>query len=407
MRDELGMSIYDRLGVSTIINGAGATTRLSGSLMPKAVVEAMTEASRHLVDIECLQAKASEIISRVTGAEAGFVTSGAAAGLVLATAACITGLDIAKMERLPDTSGMKNEVVIPRHQRNAYDHQIRLAGAKLVEAGLDECGVGVGARSVEGWEIESAIGEKTAAIAYLAKPRSTPSLDEITKIAEAHGIPVIVDAAGELPPVTNLKNFVARGASLVVFSGGKAIRGPQSTGILCGRNELIMAALLQQLDMSCRSETWNPPSNLIDKSKLKGMPRHGIGRGYKVSKEEIVGLITALELYCHSDQAEEMKRLETMAKYIVEALGNVDGIIATFLPKTDTRPMPLAELKFLGHNEPNFITRLENYLRSQSPPIYLDDKRFDEMILQVNPFNLQDNELDIIVRRIKEALTHS
>jgi len=128
--------IYESLGLRRIVNGSGAKTRLSGSVMPDEVVQAMVQASKELVDIESLQGRASEIIAEVTGAEAGFVTTGAAAGLTLSTASSITGLDIVKMEKLPDTSGMKNEVVIARQHRNAYDHQIRLAGAKLVEADM-------------------------------------------------------------------------------------------------------------------------------------------------------------------------------------------------------------------------------------------------------------------------------
>ena len=142
------MNIYERLGVKTIISAAGPKTRLSGSLMPPEVANSMVEASQSLVDIEYLQAKASEIISRCTGAEAGIVTAGASAGLTLATASCVTGLDIVKMERLPETSGMKNEVVIARHHRNPYDHAIRAVGVKLVEVGLHERGLGVGSRTV-------------------------------------------------------------------------------------------------------------------------------------------------------------------------------------------------------------------------------------------------------------------
>src|SRR5437899_3251389 len=181
-----------------------------------------------------------------------------------------------------------------RNHRNAYDHMIRLDGVRIVEAGLDEVGLGAGVRGVEGWEIEAAITERTAAIAYVQKPGGRPALEEVTRIARSHDVPVLVDAAAELPPVANLRRLIERGASLVAFSGGKAIRGPQASGILCGRRDLVMSAALQMIDMDSRFDTWDPPREFIDKSKLKGIPRHGIGRGFKVGKEEVVGLITAL-----------------------------------------------------------------------------------------------------------------
>jgi D-glucosaminate-6-phosphate ammonia-lyase len=402
------MNIYERLGVETIISGAGPKTRLSGSIMPKEVVDAMMEASRELVDIEYLQAKASEVIREATGAEAGIVTTGAASGLVLSTASCLTGLDIAKMERLPDTSGMKNEVVIGRHQRNAYDHAIRLAGVRLVEAGLHEVGVGVGSRTVEPWEIEAAITEKTAAIAYFARPRSTPPLEEVAKVAKDHDIPLIVDAAAELPPVSNLKKFIAQGASAVNFSGGKAIRGPQASGILCGKKDIIMGAVLQQLDMDCRFELWDPPANLIDKSRLKGIPRHGIGRGFKAGKEEIVGLITALRLFANKDEEGEQREYAARVQHIVEGLAGASGLEARVLPATPgSRPLPMAEIRFLREGGFPYMIKIDRYLRSKRPPIYLDDSRIDEMMLMVNPFNLRDEDLDVIVGRVKESLAHA
>ncbi len=396
-------SIYDKLGVRRIVNASGSKTRLSGSIMPEEVVRTMMEASRDLVDIEYLQAKASEIISEVTGAEAGIVTTGAASALLLSTASCVTGLDIVKMEKLPDTTGMKNEVVIARHHRNGYDHQIRLAGVKLVEAGLNETGIGVGQRSVEGWEIEAAITERTAAIAYFAKPSNTPPLEEVVKIGEAHGVPVIVDAAAELPPVSNLRKFIAQGVSSVAFSGGKAIRGPQASGILAGERDLIMGAVLQQLDMDTTFELWNPPANLIDKSRLKGIPRHGIGRGYKAGKEEIVGLITALQLYANQDHQHEMEEYETKCKLIVEALQSVASVRATYLPETDLRAIPLVEIQFLNAKEARDLIKIDTKLKERNPPIYLEGSRIDEKILQVNPFNLKGEDLDLIVSRIKEV----
>jgi D-glucosaminate-6-phosphate ammonia-lyase len=395
-------SIYEELGVRKIVNASGAKTRLSGSIMPEEVVQAMVRASREMVDIEHLQAKASEIIAEVTGAEAGIVTTGAAAGLVLSTASCVTGLDIVKMEKLPDTTGMKNEVVIARNHRNAYDHQIRLAGVKLIEAGFDDRGLGAGQRSVEAWEIEAAITDQTAAIAFVAKPGNTSLLEEVIKVGNAHGLPVILDAAAELPPVSNLRKFVQLGASSVAFSGGKAIRGPQTSGILAGKRELIMGAVLQQVDMDTNFELWNPPANLIDKSRLKGIPRNGIGRGFKAGKEEIVGLITALKLYASQDHKKEMESYETICKSIAGGLQSVSNVRATYLPVTELRSTPMVEIQFLKAAGLREMIVIDTKMKEKSPPIYLEASKIDEKILQINPFNLVTDDTKLIVDRIKE-----
>lgn len=398
------MNVYEKLGVRTIISAAGPKTRLSGSIMPDEVVAAVVDASEHLVDLEYLQAAASGVIGRYTGAEAGIVTTGAAAGLMLATASCVTGLDIVKMERLPDTTGMKNEVVIARHHRNPYDHVIRAVGVKLVEAGLHERGLGVGTRTVETWEYEAAITERTAAIAYAARPGNTPALSEVVEIAKSHGIPVIVDAAAELPPASNLRRFIKEGAAAVVFSGGKAIRGPQASGILCGSREIIMGAVLQQLDMDCRFELWNPPPALIDKSLLRGIPRHGIGRGYKAGKEEIVGLMTALELYASRDEAAELARLEDKARAVVDGLRDSQGVEAS-LVNSSSGGIPLARIKFTRAESEEDMLTIDRFMKSKDPPVYLEDSLIEEMVFQVNPFNLTDADVRTIVTRVREAVS--
>src|SRR5215831_18234017 len=235
------MSIYDTIGVRTIINAKGSSTRVSGALLAPEVTAAMQEAAQYCVDMTEIQAAASKIIAEATGAEAGYVTSGAASGLLLGAAACVTGLDPGKMNRLPDTTGMKDEIVMVRSQRNFYDHAVRGAGARIVEVGLPDRFAGAGVRDAEGWEIDQAIGERTAAVFYVASASARPPLAEVVKIAHARGVPVLVDAAGQLPPTDNLRRFVALGADLVAFSGGKAIGGPQASGFLAGRRDLIAA----------------------------------------------------------------------------------------------------------------------------------------------------------------------
>ena len=228
-------NVYQRLGLRTIVNASGPSTRLSGGIMRPEVAAAMAEASQWCVDLAELQGRASEILAEATGAEAGYVTAGASAALMLASAACLAGLDPAKMNRLPDTTGMANEVIVARSQRNMYDRAVAQAGAKLVEVGIPDRFSGAGVRDAQAWEYEAAITDRTAAILWVAQPHSEPGLPEIVAVARRHGLPVIVDAAGQLPPAENLRRFVAEGADLVAFSGGKAIGGPQASGILAGR----------------------------------------------------------------------------------------------------------------------------------------------------------------------------
>ena len=227
--------VYQRFGVRTIINASGPATRLSGSIMAPEVAEAMAEAGRSCVDIAELQAAASNVIARHTGAEAGYVTSGAAAGLLLGTAACVTGLDPTRMNRLPDTTGMKRRVVMARSHRNFYDHAVRSVGIELVEIGIADRYSGAGVRDAEPWEYAAAIDDDTAAVVYVAYAHTQPELSAVVEVAHAASVPVIVDAAGQLPPASNLQRFLSEGADLVAFSGGKAIAGPQSSGILAGR----------------------------------------------------------------------------------------------------------------------------------------------------------------------------
>jgi len=227
-------NVYERLGIRTIVNASGPSTRLSGGIMRPEVAAAMAEASQWCVDLAEVQGRASEILAEATGAEAGYVTAGASAALMLASAACLAGFDPAKMNRLPDTTGMANEVVVARSQRNMYDRAVAQAGARLVEVGIPDRFSGAGVRDAQSWEYEAAINDKTAAILWVAQDHSEPSLPEIVTLARRHKLPVIVDAAGQLPPAENLKRFVAEGADLVAFSGGKAIGGPQASGFLAG-----------------------------------------------------------------------------------------------------------------------------------------------------------------------------
>src|SRR5262245_25128513 len=228
--------------------------------MPEAVLEAFCAAARESVPLDELQGVASRVIAGATGAEAGLVTSGAAAALTLGAAAVLTRYDLGRMEQLPHCTGFPHEFVVAREQRNGYDHCVRAAGATLVEVGFHEVVAGAGVRRAEAWEYEAAFGPGTAGVVYFYGAGARPPLAEVVARAHARGLPVLVDAAGQLPPRANLKALAATGADLVVFSGGKALRGPQATGILCGRRDLIASAVLQMLDMDDHHELWEPSS---------------------------------------------------------------------------------------------------------------------------------------------------
>ena len=289
--------VYRALGVRPVVTASGSTTLYGGSKLRPEVLEVMRQASQVMVNLDELNAKAGEYIAQVTGAEAGLVTSGAAGGLILQAAAVIAGSDPARMARLPDTEGMKNEIIIHRSHRFPYDQCYVAAGARLVE-------IGDGRRCAP-WQLEAAFTDRTAAVAYLFSPfvsRRALPLEQVVEMAHARGVPVIVDAASMLPPRANLRKYIAQGADLVVFSGGKGIRGPQGTGILCGRADLVEAAF------------------------ANASPHQFIGRGMKVAKEEIVGLLTALRLFLEEDEEAENRRYRQMAQRVVDALVEIPSL---------------------------------------------------------------------------------
>lgn len=396
------MNIYETRGIRTLINAKGTATRLSGGIMRPEVTAAMAEAARFCVDMAELQAHASTVIARETGAEAGYVASGAAACLLLATAACVAGLEPSRMARLPDTRSMKNEVIVVRSQRNFYDHAIRAAGVTMVEVGLPDRYAGAGVRDAEAWEIADAITERTAAVFYVADRFARPSLVEVVKVAHAGGVPVIVDAAAHLPPQSNLRHFIAEEADLVAFSGGKAIGGPQATGFLCGKRDLIMSAALQHLDLDIFWEQWAPPPSLIDKGRLKGLPQHGIGRPCKVGKEGIVGLLTALELFVAEGDAARHRRWLGHAAAMAEGLHGLPAIKATLTGSDSVEEIPVVELA-LGKESKLAALDLIIALQNGAPSIHVDPTHCDRGMVVLNPMCLQDGEAERVVRAIRLA----
>ena len=373
-------AIYTKLGVKPVIHASGSTTRYGGSMLRPEALEAMRDASRALVNLDELNEAAGAAIARMLGADAAFVTAGASSGLILQAAACIAGDDPAKITRLPDTQGMKNEIVIQRAHRFAYDQAYRVAGGTLVEIGL--------ARSTKPYELEQAIGDRTAAVAHLISPFTSPPgtlpLDQVIAIAHRRGVPVIVDAASMLPPRENLTKFLRMGADLVSFSGGKGIRGPQSTGILAGRRDLIRAVA------------------------ANASPNQALARAAKTSKEEIAGLVTALELFLAEDEAAEMKRYHDVCAGIADALADIPGLRVVVEQDRVNRVLPHAVIYFT----PDWIgpsgNAVQVALAKGDPHIYVQQGAhqggyFDE--IAIDPFNLQPGDDAILVKRLREELT--
>ena len=372
--------IYRRLGVRPVIHGSGTTTRYGGSRMRPEALAAMREASTTLVNLDELNEAAGTAIARLLGAEAAFVSAGASAGLLLQAAACIAGTDPAKITRLPDTRGMRNEIVIQRAHRFAYDQAYRVAGAVLVEIGL--------ARRTQPFELEEAITERTAAVAYLVSPFTSPpgvlTLEQVVAIAHKRNVPVIVDAASMLPPRENLTKFLRQGADLVSYSGGKGIRGPQSTGILAGRRDLIRAVA------------------------LNASPNQALGRAAKTSKEEICGLVVALECFLAEDEKAEMKRYHEISTRIVEALGDIPGLRVVVEQDGVNRVLPQAVIYFTPEWMGPSGHAVQVALAQGEPHIYVQQGAhqggyFDEVA--VDPFNLEPGDADIVARRLREELT--
>ena len=369
-----GEQAYQRLGVTPIINASGSVTRYGGTRTRPEVLEQMAHTARVMVNIDELNQKAGEEIARLTGAEAGLVCSGAAGGLLLQAAACIAGSDPVKMRQLPDTKGMKNEIVIQTMHRFPYDQAYRAAGATLVEVGNYLFN--------HPWELEGAINERTAAVAYLCAPfssRRVMPLAQVCDIAHAHEVPVIVDAASMLPPRANLSRYLRDGADMVVFSGGKGVRGPQGTGILCGREDLIAAAA------------------------ANGSPAQFLGRPMKVAKEEIVGLVTALGMFVEEDEAAEMAYYESLAQRVVDALVETPGLQVSLQHDGVDYLIPNAVLKFGDAWQGPSPSRVAAAMEQGARPVYLSQLGPPDR-LGVDTLNLTEEETDYIIRRLRETL---
>ena len=368
------MTIYTDLAIPRIINANATLTKLGGSLMPPQVMEAMVEASRHFVELDKLQRRVGERLATLTKNEAAYISSGAAAGLTLATAACIAGTDPEAIQQLPDLTGLKDEVIIHRVHRNGYDHAIRQVGVKVVEIGYST--------NTARWELERAINAQTAAIFWFQgamSGRGDLPLSEVIEIGQAHEVPVIVDGAAQLPPVSNLWEFTRMGAALAIFSGGKDLRGPQSSGLVVGRRDLIEAIA------------------------LNANPNHSIGRPMKVGKEEMVGLLAAVEWYLGLDHEARREQHEQIVSGWSEMLDQEPGLSARRdFPNEAGQPLPrclvTVDAQTTGINRDAVVAQL----MAGSPAVSVAKVGSDGIFL--NPMTLEPGEDQIVADRLLEVI---
>ncbi len=296
------MKTYEDLGVTTFVNASGTITTLGGSLMRPEVLETMAEASRSYVDLFELNQKAGEYLARRIGVDAAHISCGAASGVQLAAAYCLTGSDPEKVRLLPHTRGWRNQFVISMVDSHFYIHQgIEMCGGKLVRVGSRT--------SVTTEDILDGIGPRTAAIVHFLGKQSRAQLEEVVAGASKHQVPVIVDAAAQLPPRSNLVEILKIGVDAVVFSGGKGMRGPQNTGLVLG-NKAVVAGV-----------------------RLNASPYSAIGRGMKVGKEEIMGLLQAVDLFLAGSDDEDWARWKQQADTVVAALDGIKGVDARAVDK--------------------------------------------------------------------------
>ena len=358
-------NIYARLGVRPVINGVGTVTNLGGSIMPPEVVKAMEEASRYFVPLPELQVKAGAKLAEMLGVPAAMISAGAASAITVATAACVVRGDASKLHQLPDTDGLKNEVIQQTRHRSGYEAQMLVAGVKIVR---------VETRA----DLDAAINDRTAMLHFLnvAEPRGEIKREEWIAVGKQHGVPTFLDAAADVPPVTNLSAYVKQGFDLVTFSGGKGLFGPQCSGMLLGRPDLIAAA---QQSIS---------------------PHDGIGRGMKVGKEEIMGLLAAVERYLRLDHDAEARELEAKANHIIQAVAKA-GVRGKIDVPEIANHVPHALLEW-DESEKKITARdVVKQLKDGEPSIAVSHERGGSG-LRISVWLMRGDEHKIVARRLRE-----
>lgn len=379
-----------------IINAVGYSTRVAGSKPVPEVIAAMAAAQNAFFEIDDLLELASRVISEETGAEAGIVTCGAAAGLTLATAAILAGDDISIMEALPDTSALtRNEFLYPSRGYYDYDHPVRAAGGKLREFSFKGAD----------WEarLAAAFNEHLAGVIYVWKHREdAPLIKRVAELCARSGIPFVLDAAMALPPEENLRALVGWGPDLIVLSGGKHLGGPQNSGLLFGREKFIRSAWLQMVDMDVRAPSWSR-LNLLADNILTQPPRHGIGRGYKIGKDTVVGCLAALRLYHKRDFAAERNRWHQICRELVQNIPSNDEFQLEYLPENGTGQYPTVRITA---RQPERLIRLKQQLKEQKPKIILAEHEQNDAVSYVYPLCLSLDEANILTQRLLAAMSY-
>ena len=366
-------NVYEELGVTTVINGQGTMTVLGGSLMRPEVEAVMALASLHFVSVPELEVAAGRRIAEMLKLPEGntaLVTSGAAAAMQSGLAGILTGDNPKFIEQLPDLTGMKSEVIIQKSHRNPFDHQLRSTGVRLVEIESRE-------------DLRKAVNPKTAMMHFtnFANAAGQIKVDEWAKLAKEYNVPSFIDAAADTPPVSHLWDYTVMGYDLTAFSGGKAIRGPQCAGVLIGKKDLVAYALLNN---SPHEDT--------------------LGRSQKVGKEEIVGMVKALESYLKEDHEALNKEWQRRLEVVSKAVTKISGVSTAYSIPDIANHVPHMEITW----DPRRISITPNdassTLRKSKPSIVLSAGEDGKKGLSMNSFMLQPGEEKIIAEKLVELL---
>ncbi|MBN32451.1 MAG: hypothetical protein CL906_00835 [Dehalococcoidia bacterium] len=365
------MDIYKEFNIKTVINAQSWVTKLGGSIMSREVLDAMNKASSAFVDVEELHEKCSEQIANLCDSESALITSGCASAIVLMSAAAICAKDESLLDEIPNLLKRK-EILIHASHRNHYDSALEMTGAKLIEY-----------KNID--DIRRKFTKESVAIAFVEAPFIGIGLgiDETVKIGNEFNLPVLVDASARIPPVNNLFKFINAGASMVSYSGGKGIRGPQNTGFILGKKSYIDLA---KRNLICFSDT-----------KAK------IGRSMKVSKECLVGLVVALKLFLDINQEEIWDGWKEKAKFIVKELSNIEDLDVKLEDDGLNREGPQAVIYFNNNWKGLSPNEIRLLLEKGDPPIYVGTGGYkDEINLAMT--NIQDGQEKIIVEKLKDIL---
>lgn len=366
----LKKDLFKELGLRPFINAAGNYTTMTGSIMPESVMEAIQISSRKYVMLDEVQDKVGEKIAALCHAEAATVTAGCWSAMVLGMAGVLTGMDNKKVRLLPQLEGtdMKSEVILQKSHAIGYEHALYQAGVKFVVVETRE-------------ELEDAINEKTAMLWFLNRegPKGQIKDEEWVSIGQRHKLPTMIDIAADVPPVENLWKFNEMGFDLVVISGGKAMRGPQSAGILMGKKDLIAAA------------------------RLSANPRSGIGRGQKVNKEEILGMYVALDRFIHLNHTQQWREWEDDISYIDKAVKSIDGVrTEVVVPPTDNN-MPTLKVSWNPEKIKLTSVQMAENLTSGSPSIKVISWE-EENSVRLAMHTLLKGEEKKVANRVREEL---